>query len=79
MDWGRPTYAIVKLKISGAKFVGDAYNCFNPTFNEQENLKLAERYWLNLPNCENATPIHETLVNGDIEVVEIVEEINKNI
>jgi len=79
VDWGRPTYSIVKLKISGSKFVGDAYNCFNPTFNEQENLKLAERYWQNLPNSENATPILETLVNGDIEVVEIVQEINKNL
>ena len=79
VDWGRPTYRIVKLKIEGNKFKADACNCFTPTLNKQENLKLAERYWLNLPNCENTPPIYEILVGGYIEVVEIVKEINKNI
>lgn len=76
---GRPTYAIVKLKITGAVFKADAKNCFTPTLNRQQNLELAEHYWLNLPNPDNSEPIHEILASGDIEVVEIVKTINKNI
>lgn len=79
INWGRPTYSIVKLKICGNKFVGDARNCFNATFDKNENMRLAERYWLNQPNLENEQPIIEILVDGDIEVVEIVKEINKNL
>lgn len=76
---GRPTYSIVKLKIIGKKFVGDANNCFKATSNKKENFKLAEHYWENLPNPIGKPRINEILVNGDIEVVEIVEDINKNL
>ncbi len=79
VNWGRPTYNIVKLKINGKKFVGDSYNCFEPSFNKADNLLMAKKYWQNDANIYGKTPINEILVNGDIEVVEIVEEINKNI
>lgn len=59
-------------------FEGDANNCFAATLNESENLLFAERYWENLPNQQNEKPIKEILVEGDIEVVEIVKEINAN-
>lgn len=79
VNWGRPTYSIVKLKIKGNKFVGDSYNCFDATLNEQENLLLAEKYWNNEPNQYGKEPINEILVDGDIEVVEIIKEINANL
>lgn len=79
VNWGRPTYSIVKLKIKGNKFVGDSYNCFDATLNEQENLLLAERYWNNEPNQYGKIPIREILVNGEIDVVEIIKEINVNL
>lgn len=40
---------------------------------------MAEIYWLNGPNEDGHEPIIEVLVNGDIEVVEIVKEIKANI
>lgn len=79
VNWNRPTYSIVKLKIKGNKFVGDSYNCFDATLNEQENLLFAKRYWNNEPNQYGKEPIKEILVNGDIEVVEIIQEINANL
>ncbi len=78
VDWGRPTYAIVKLRVVGNIFAGDANNCFDATTNEHENLLLAERYWKNLPNLQGKPPIKEILVNGDIEVIEILKEVRVN-
>lgn len=78
-SWGRPTYSIVKLRVAGKVFAGDANNCFDATLDENENLLLAERYWKNLPNLQNEPTIKEMLVNGDIEVIGIIKEINKNI
>lgn len=72
---GRPTFQIVKLKIAGSRFVGDATKCFYATIDKEENLKLAERYWKNEENPSDEPPIKEILVGGDIEVVEIVKEI----
>ncbi|MDE5605400.1 MAG: DUF2441 domain-containing protein [Eubacterium sp.] len=65
---GRPTFQIVKLKINGNVFCGDAEKCFDGRLNETENLALAEQYWKN----ENEPSIMEMLVDGDIEVVEII-------
>lgn len=76
--WGRPTYSIVKLRIKGNLFTGDANNCFDAMLNENKNLSLAERYWKNLPNLQGEPPIREILADGDIEVAEIVKEINAN-
>ena len=75
---GRPTYAIVKLRVQGRCFVGDACNCFDGTPDLADNLAKAEHYWRNLPN-EEGYSIHEMLVDGQIVVEEVVEEINANI
>ncbi len=77
--WGRPTYAIVRLKITGSVFAGDAHNCFDAATDREENLRLAENYWQNLPNRKGLPPVKELLASGEIEVVEILREINQNI
>lgn len=79
VDWKRPTYHIVKLKVRGSIFVGDANNCFSPSLDKAGNRAMADHYWQNLPNANGESPIWETLAAGDIEVLEIVEEIRKNI
>lgn len=71
---GREVFQIVKLKTKGNEFTGDAYNCFNPTFDENENLKRAINYWENLDNKEGKNPIYETIIDGDIEITEIIKE-----
>lgn len=76
---GRPTYCVVKLKIEGNCFIGDATKCFDGHVDKQENLRLAELYWKNEPNDTNNPTICEMLVDGHITVVEIVKEINANI
>ena len=72
VDLGRPTFQIVKLKIKGNVFYGNAENCFDGRLTEKENLLLAERYWEN--QNFNKSSILEMLVDGDIEVVKIVKE-----
>lgn len=72
---GRLTLQIVKLKITGSRFVGDATKCFYVTVHKDENLEMAEKYWRNEENSSDKPPIKEILVGGDIEVVEIVKEI----
>lgn len=79
VNWGRPTYHIVQLKINGEHFIGDANNCFDATLSREQNLALAERYWANSPNLSGEPPIREILVNGSIEVLQIVKEINRNL
>lgn len=75
----RPTYHIVKVALKGRTFTGDANNCFSAQLSHAENLLLAERYWQNLPNLSGDPVIQETLADGEIEVLEIVREIRKNI
>lgn len=70
---GRPTFQIVKLKIKGNVFYGDAEKCFDGKITEKENLTLAEKYWKNTDF--NDESILEMLVDGDIKVVEIVKEL----
>lgn len=70
---GRPTFQIVKLKINGNVFYGDAEKCFDGKLTEEENLILAERYWEN-KNFDDDSII-EMLADGDIEVVEIIKEL----
>lgn len=67
---GRPTFQIVKLQVNGNMFYGDAENCFDGKLSEKGNLILAEKYWKN--EDFNESSIIEMLVDGDIEVVEIV-------
>lgn len=71
---GRPTFQIVKVKVTGSRFVGDATKCFDGVISKEQNLAMAEKYWENRPNPPEEPPIHEFLVGGDIEVVEIVRE-----
>lgn len=76
---GRPTYAIVRMEVSGRSFVGDACNCFDGTLCSAENLRNARHYWQNLPNADGGAPIHEMLVDGEIRVTEIVQALNANL
>lgn len=76
---GRPVYSVARIEVNGNCYYGDAYKCFDGTISEEENLRLAEIYWSNGPNEDGHEPITEVLVDGDIEIVEIVKEINANI
>lgn len=85
-DWGdyfarigRPTYYIVKLKIEGNCFEGDATKCFDGQIDQKENLRLAEIYWENRLEDTTDRPIVEMLVDGKITILEIVKEIHANI
>lgn len=73
---GRPTFQIVKLKVHGNVFYGDATKCFDGKLTETENLNLAEQYWAN--KKFNDDSVKEMLVNGDIEVVEIIKDLSNN-
>lgn len=53
-------------------FDADACNCFDGTENEQENIKKAMHYWTN--DIENEKSVIETLIDGEITVVEIIKE-----
>lgn len=77
-DCMRPTYQVVTLCVRGNIFAGDACNCFDGTPDRARNLALARNYWMNGPN-EEGRPIRELLADGDIEVLEIMDEINKNL
>ena len=78
IEWGRPTFSIVKVEVDGNAYVGDAWNCFDGTINKERNLKLAENYWSLEKNNIGKEPIIEVLVNGKIKVIEIVKENRKN-
>lgn len=69
---GRNVYSIVKLKVQGNVFDGDACNCFDGTKNEEDNIQRARHYWK--MDIENENPIIETLVDGEITVVEIIDD-----
>ena len=76
---GRPTYGIVKLKIEGNCFIGDAAKCFDGKTDKKENLRLADLYWKNESNNQDEQSVTEMLVDGNITVIEIVKEINANV
>ena len=69
---GRRVYSIVKLQVNGNIFDADACNCFDGTENEAENIEKAFHYWNK--DIKNEKPVIETLVDGEITVVEIVRE-----
>ncbi len=79
VNWGRPTFSIVRLKVEGSGFAGDANNCFDALTDREANLKLAERYWENLPNLRGEPLIEEILASGRITVDQIVEQIGCNL
>lgn len=70
----RKVYQIVKLQIDGRTFNGDAYNIFDGTGDEKVNNKNADCYWANKPNRFGKKPLVETLIDGRIEVVEIIKD-----
>ena len=70
---GRPTFQIVKVRVKGRVFEGNANNCFDGGTDRNANLKLAEKYWQCLGMGDEAA-VREILVDGMIEVVEIVKE-----
>lgn len=74
---GRSVLQIVKLRTDGKIFNGDAYNVFDGTKNEAENKRNAVSYWENQPNPLGKEPLIETLIDGNIEVIEIIKEYSK--
>ena len=75
---GRPTYGIAKIKVTGRIYEGDAYKCFDGCTDEKENLRMADIYWENGANEDGHEPIVEILVDGNIEIAEMVKTINAN-
>lgn len=73
-DWGRPTLQIVKLRVDGRVFTGNANLCFDGTLDEAENQQKAMRYWQVGEDPDGERPIWETIADGRIEVVEIIHE-----
>lgn len=73
-DWGRPTLQIVKLRVEGRVFTGNANLCFDGTLDEAENRAKALRYWQVGEDPDGERPIWETIADGRIEVVEIIHE-----
>lgn len=72
---GRPTFQIVKVRVKGRAFEGNANRCFDGRKDRKYNLKMAEEYWSNDANADiNNNPVVEVLVDGDIEVIEILKE-----
>lgn len=76
---GRPTFHIVKLKVEGNYFEGDATKCFTAGTDKQENLRLVKLYWENEFDDSSDQAVREILVDGYIEVMEIVKELSENI
>lgn len=72
---GRPTFQIVRVKVNGRVFEGNANRCFDGRKDKAYNLKMAEAYWANDANADvKNNPVVEVLVDGSIEVVEIVKD-----
>lgn len=69
---GRKVFSIVVVKTDGNSFTGNAYNCFEGTINYELNLQKSYKYWNNEPNSEHKKPIYETIINGNIEVIETI-------
>lgn len=69
--FGRPTYQIVLLKVLGNAFDGNAYHIRTEAVSIDKQFEFAKAYWNNEP-CEKN--LVETIVDGRIEVIEIIEE-----
>ena len=68
----RVVYSIVRLRVDGNIFDGDACNCFDGTINDGDNVEKANHYWM--MDIKNDNPVIETLINGNIFVDEIIED-----
>ncbi len=72
---GRPTFQIVKVSVKGRVFEGNANRCFDGHIDKKYNMKLAEEYWQKDANVDiSNNPVVEVLVDGDIEVIEIIRD-----
>ena len=76
MNKGREVFQIVKLKTTGNSFTGNSYNCFEGTTDKEYNLNESFKYWDQVIEDESKV-INETIIDGEIEVVEIVETLTK--
>ncbi|MBR1929915.1 MAG: hypothetical protein IJ833_00335 [Lachnospiraceae bacterium] len=54
-------------------FEGNANNCFDGSTDKNLNLELAEKYW-ECVGLQEDDAVREILVDGNIEVVEILRE-----
>ena len=73
-EWGRATYQIVKLRVDGRCFTGNANLCFDGTPDAAENRLKAIRYWQVGEDPDGERPVWETLVDGRILVAEILKD-----
>ena len=74
---GRPTFQIVKVRVNGNVFEGNANRCFDGTVDKEKNLELARAYWKNDAKAdEKQHPVVEVLVDGEIEVIDIIKDID---
>ena len=70
LQMGRKVFSIVKLKVKGRMFAGNAFNCFEGKENDSEwNEKKARKYW---QNAKNKELLYEYLVDGEILVESIM-------
>jgi len=68
IELGRETYQVVSLSHEGRSFTGDAHNCWYQGGNES----MALAYWEATPNSKGLDPIYETIIDGTIQVEEIL-------
>jgi hypothetical protein len=68
---GRDVFSIVKLRVNGRIFSGDACNCFDGVSDESKNHPKSRNYWR--MDKHNERPVIETLVDGMLTVEDILE------
>lgn len=71
---GRKVFQIVLLENEGNCFTGDANNCWGGQVTDNEAYDNAIRYWTNGQNIRNLKPVPETIIDGRIHVLDILEQ-----
>jgi len=62
---------------TGNIFEGNANRCFDGTVDKEKNRDLARAYWKNDAKAdEKHHPVVEVLVDGEIEVIDIIKDID---
>lgn len=74
-DCNRNVFSIVLLCVEGNTFDVDACGCFDGSDDEKANEEKALLYWQN--KSENENSVIETLADGEITVLEIIEDFTK--
>lgn len=67
---GRKVFSVVKLRVEGNVFDGDATLCFDGVGDPDVDLPLARTYWA---KPETERPVIETLVDGVLTVEEVID------